>query len=159
VQHDQTTGPDVITIPPLIPLAGLVLSLVGRMLWKLPILPRWLSGPRKRAGIALIAGGITTAIWGVRTFQEAGTHVSPEHAATALVESGPFQYSRNPLYISMSAVYSGITLLLNNMWGVLLLPAVIAVLQRGVIEREEEHMRARFGDAYEAYTRRVPRWL
>jgi protein-S-isoprenylcysteine O-methyltransferase Ste14 len=159
MQHDQTEGPDVITIPPLIPLAGLGLSLVARMLWKLPILPRWLSGPRKRFGIALIAGGFLTGLWGARTFQEAGTHLNPEHAATALVESGPFQYTRNPIYIGMSAIYSGITLLLNNMWGVLLLPAVIAAFQRGVIEREEAHMRARFGDAYEEYTERVPRWL
>ncbi|MEX2315369.1 MAG: isoprenylcysteine carboxylmethyltransferase family protein [Thermomicrobiales bacterium] len=159
MDRDETDGPDAITFPPLIYLAGLGLSLVGRLCFRTPIAPKWLSRQRRKTGIALIAAGVATAIWGVRTFQEAGTNISVHQPATALVERGPFRYSRNPIYISMTAVYSGITLLLNNLWGFLLLPAVLAVVQRGVIEREEQHLRARFGDAYDDYTRRVPRWL
>lgn len=149
----------MITHPPLIFGAGLGISILARLLRRLPIAPKWLAGPRRRAGVALIVGGVGTVIWGARTFQEAGTTISPHEPATALVESGPFQFSRNPLYLSLTSVYSGITLLLNNLWGFLLLPAVLAVVQRGVIEREEAHLRARFGDAYDEYTERIPRWL
>lgn len=159
MQHTSPDAPNVITFPPLIPLAGLGLSLIGRMLHRVPLMPDRLAGPRKLAGVASIAAGAATAAWSARTFQQAGTDISPHQPATTLVESGPFRYTRNPIYLGGSAVYTGITLLLNNLWGVLLLPVVLAVLQRGVIEREEEHLRARFGDDYAAYTERVPRWL
>lgn len=158
--HDNATDhPDVITFPPLIYLAGLGLSLAAKLLGGLPITPKWLGRPRRKAGLGLIAAGVGMAIWGARTFQEAGTDISPHQPASALVEDGPYQYTRNPIYIGMTAVYSGITLLLNNLWGFLLLPGVLAVMQRGVIEREEAYLRAKFGDAYDEYTERIPRWL
>jgi protein-S-isoprenylcysteine O-methyltransferase Ste14 len=158
--HDTTTDhPDVITFPPLIYLAGLGLSVFARLLGRLPIVPKWTGNPRRKAGFALIAAGVGMAAWGARTFQEAETSISPHDPATALVESGPYQYTRNPIYIGMTAVYGGITLLLNNLWGVLLLPGVLTVMERGVIEREEAYLRAKFGDAYDEYTERIPRWL
>ncbi len=89
----------------------------------------------------------------------AGTSVAPGKPSTALVEDGPFQYSRNPLYLTLTAFYLGINLLRNNRWGVMLLPALLKALQIGVIEREEEYLRQRFGDDYRAFTERVPRWL
>ena len=159
MDNHATDHPDVITFPPLIYLAGLGLSLAARLLGRLPIAPKWMRRPRRKAGIALIGAGVGMAIWGARTFQEAGTNISPHDPATALVEDGPYQYTRNPIYIGMTAVYSGITLLLNNLWGFLLLPGVLAVIQRGVIEREEAYLRATFGDAYDEYTERIPRWL
>jgi protein-S-isoprenylcysteine O-methyltransferase Ste14 len=159
MDHNSTDHPDVITFPPLIYLAGLGLSLAAKLLVRLPITPKWLRRPRRKAGFALIATGIGVAAWGARTFQEADTSISPHDPATTLVESGPYEYTRNPIYIGMTAVYSGITLLLNNFWGFLLLPGVLVVVQRGVIEREEAHLRATFGDAYDEYTERIPRWL
>ena len=159
MDHNTTDHPDVITFPPLIYLAGLGLSLAARLLGRLSIAPKWLGRPRRKAGIALIGAGVGMAIWGVRTFQQAGTNISPHDPATTLVETGPYQYTRNPIYIGMTAAYSGITLLLNNLWGFLLLPGVLAVMQRGVIEREEAYLRATFGDAYDEYTERIPRWL
>ena len=159
MDHNATDHPDVITFPPLIYLAGLGLSLAARLLGRLPIAPKWLGKPRRKAGFALIAAGAGMAIWGARTFQKAGTNVSPHQPASALVEDGPYQYTRNPIYIGATAAYSGITLLLNNLWGFLVLPGVIAVMERGVIEREEAYLRAKFGDAYDEYTERIPRWL
>ena len=159
MDHNTTDHPDVITFPPLIYVAGLGLSLAAKLLWRLPITPKWLSKPRRKAGFALIAAGAGMAIWGARTFREADTSISPHDPATTLVEDGPYQYTRNPIYIGMTAVYSGITLLLNNLWGFLLLPGVLTVMERGVIEREEAYLRAKFGDAYDEYTGRIPRWL
>ena len=159
MHHRSPDAPDVIAFPPLIFAAGLGLSLVGRLLRRTPIAPDGWAGPRKGVAVALIAAGLGLMGWSARTFRQAETSVSVHQPATALVESGPFRYTRNPIYLGTSAVYSGVTLLLNNLWGFLLLPAVLAVVQRGVIEREEAHLRARFGDAYDDYTERVPRWL
>ncbi|HYI14933.1 MAG TPA: isoprenylcysteine carboxylmethyltransferase family protein [Thermomicrobiales bacterium] len=159
MQDNATDHPDVITFPPLIYLAGMGLSLAAKLLWRMPITPKWLGRPRRKAGVALIAAGAGMAIWGARTFQEAGTNVSPHEPASALVEDGPYQFTRNPIYIGAAAAYSGVTLLFNNLWGFVLLPGVLAVVQRGVIEREEAYLRATFGGAYDEYTERIPRWL
>jgi protein-S-isoprenylcysteine O-methyltransferase Ste14 len=159
MDHNVTDHPDVITFPPLIYLAGLGLSLAAKLVVRLPIAPKWLRKPRRKAGFTLIGAGVGMAIWGARTFQEAGTNVSPHQPASALVEDGPYQFTRNPIYIGATAAYSGITLLLNNLWGFVLLPGVLAVMQRGVIEREEAYLRATFGAPYDAYMERIPRWL
>ena len=84
----------------------------------------------------------------------------PAHRpATALVASGPFRVTRNPLYLALTLVYVGAALIVDRVWPLALLPVVIGVLQWAVIRREEAHLSGRFGDAYAAYRRRVPRWL
>jgi protein-S-isoprenylcysteine O-methyltransferase Ste14 len=59
----------------------------------------------------------------------------------------------------MALLYVGITLLVNTVWPLLLLPFVLAVVQRGVIEREERYLEQKFGDKYMSYKSRVRRWL
>jgi protein-S-isoprenylcysteine O-methyltransferase Ste14 len=159
MDHNATGGPNVVVFPPLIPVAGLGVSLVARLLRRTPIVPGWLAGPRKEVGVVLIAAGVGLAGWAAMTFQRSDTSVSVHDESTALVEEGPYRYTRNPIYVGGTAAYTGITLLLNNLWGILLLPVMTAALQRGVIEREEAYLRGKFGEAYEAYTARVPRWL
>jgi len=160
MRHNASERPDVVTHPPVFYLAAIGISLVARLLIaRLPITPRWLRGPRRKSGFALIAAGFATMAWGAATFQRAGTNLTVHDPALALVEEGPFRYTRNPIYIGMTAAYSGVTLLLNNLWGIILLPALLTFIERNVIEREEEHLRARFGDAYDDYAIRIPRWL
>jgi protein-S-isoprenylcysteine O-methyltransferase Ste14 len=160
MQHDASERPDVFTFPPLIYLGAIVLSLLARLLFRrLPIAPKWLAGPRRKAGFGLIAAGMGVMAWGAGTFQKAGTNISTHQPALTLVEEGPYRYTRNPIYIGMTTVYGGITLLLNNLWGIILLPPLLTFMERNVIEREEQHLRARFGDAYDEFTSRIPRWL
>lgn len=73
--------------------------------------------------------------------------------------SGPYRFTRNPMYLSMTMIYLGITLLTNMLWPLLLLPFVIVVLQAAVIRREEKYLKEAFGEAYEAYCNRVRRWF
>lgn len=160
MRHDASERPDVFTFPPLIYLGAIGLSLVARLMFaRLPIAPRWLAGPRRKAGFGLIAAGMGMMAWGARTFTRAGTAISVHEQAVTLVEDGPYRYTRNPIYVGMTTVFGGITLLLNNLWGILLLPALITFVERNVIEREEEHLRARFGDAYDDFASRIPRWF
>ena len=78
---------------------------------------------------------------------------------TALVINGPFQFTRNPLYLSLTLVYSGIALLVNAFWALLMLPFVLLVMRQGVIDREECYLERKFGEEYLRYKARVRRWL
>lgn len=150
--------PGLIAPPPLILAVPLGLALLWHRVRPLP-LPAALNGPRRPLGIALIAGGLALGGWAMRTMRRAGTIPEPWHPATVLVTHGPFRVTRNPIYSGMIAVYLGITLLRNTLWSLLLLPVVLAVLRRGVIEREERYLTHRFSDAYTAYRARVRRWV
>jgi protein-S-isoprenylcysteine O-methyltransferase Ste14 len=76
-----------------------------------------------------------------------------------LVTDGPFRYTRNPAYLSMAMIYAGISSLANALWAMLLLPATLLVIQRGVIEREERYLERKFGDEYLRYKAGVRRWV
>jgi protein-S-isoprenylcysteine O-methyltransferase Ste14 len=95
----------------------------------------------------------------VRTMHAARTPVDPREAPTAIVTGGPFARTRNPGYLGMALIYTGISLAANRRWPLVALPAVLAIVDRGVVRREEAYLTERFGDDYEDYRRRVPRWL
>jgi protein-S-isoprenylcysteine O-methyltransferase Ste14 len=85
--------------------------------------------------------------------------VDPREPTTAVVTDGPYRFTRNPLYLSMTLIYVGITALANALAPVLLLPVVLQVMSRGVIEREEHYLERKFGAEYLSYKARVRRWL
>jgi protein-S-isoprenylcysteine O-methyltransferase Ste14 len=148
-------GPGVHFPPPLIFVAGYVLGwLVGRM-W-----PLGSANPVVEAVGAIVAGaGLALAAWAMSTFILAGTPIIPNRPATTLVTHGPYRYSRNPMYTSLTLLYIGLALATVTWWALPLLPLVLYVLHRAVIAREERYLTQAFGDAYLEYTRRVRRWL
>jgi protein-S-isoprenylcysteine O-methyltransferase Ste14 len=151
----EDRGPDIIAPPPLLYafpwLAGFVLDL----LFPFPRLPSAL----RLAGLPLLAAGITLAIWFRLAMRRAGTPVDPREATTALVHTGPFRYTRNPAYVAVTLTYLGASLLAGARWPLILLPAVLVIVDRGVIWREERYLEERFGSDYSEYRRRVRRWL
>lgn len=151
--------PDIVARPTLIFLFGLVVGIVAW--WLLPGID--LSGMvllaiRVLGGI-LMAGWIALGIWSARAMQRAGTIPDLSTPVAALVRDGPYRYSRNPIYLAIALLYLGINLLLSNLWGVILLPLWLAIVNRGVILPEERYLDERFGEAYRAYRKRVRRWL
>ena len=76
-----------------------------------------------------------------------------------MVTQGPFRYTRNPAYLSMTIIYTGISSLVNALWAILLLPVALLVIQRGVIEREERYLERKFGEEYIRYKAQVRRWI
>ncbi|HEY8276148.1 MAG TPA: isoprenylcysteine carboxylmethyltransferase family protein [Methyloceanibacter sp.] len=150
---------DVAVKPPLLFLgavaAGLLLSLA------LPIGPG-LGSANELAitvGLILVVLGFALAAFSVRTFTRAGADVVPGHPATTLVTHGPYRVTRNPIYIGFTLAYFGIAILATSVWMLFLLVPLLIVLQRGVVEREESYLNAKFGEAYDKYKVRVPRWL
>lgn len=148
-------GPNVIAPPPLIFALPLI---VGVILDRLIPLPRLSTGLRL-AGIPLLGGAVALAAWFGTAMVRAHTPIDVRDAPTALVTDGPFEYSRNPGYIALSLCYLGLSLVTGALWPLLLLPGVVATVDRGVVQREERYLEDRFGDAYRSYLRRVRRWL
>ena len=150
---------DVVVKPPIL-FAGAVL--VGCLLsWIVPLGP----GLGSANARALAVGGslalIGFALMGlsVREFRRAGTSVIPGEPSTVLLESGPYRFTRNPIYIGFVIFYFGLAIMLTSAWMLVLLIPVLIILQRGVVEREEAYLQAKFGEAYRKYQARVPRWL
>jgi protein-S-isoprenylcysteine O-methyltransferase Ste14 len=149
-------SPRVIALPPLIYVGGLVLGFFAH--WADP---RPMMAPSLRPWLALpiLVLGIALAGWGRQTLVGAGTNVDPRKPAIALVTSGPFAWSRNPLYIALALIYLAIACFANDFWFLPVLAVVLAVVHYGVIHREERYLEAKFGDAYRQYCARVGRWL
>lgn len=111
------------------------------------------------AGAALCAAGIGLDLWAIVTMYRHRTNVLPHRAADRLVTSGPFGFSRNPIYLGNTALLAGIALPLGNPY-FLLAAAVNAVLvNKLAIAREETHLASRFPSEWPGYTARVRRWI
>jgi protein-S-isoprenylcysteine O-methyltransferase Ste14 len=118
-----------------------------------------LTQPLAAFGIALAVAAVGLAGWGSRTFKRAGTNVNPHKPALRLVESGPFRFTRNPMYLGMVAFLPGLALAASLDWALLLAPVLWAALHFGVVLREEAYLTAKFGEPYIAYLARTRRWL
>jgi protein-S-isoprenylcysteine O-methyltransferase Ste14 len=110
-------------------------------------------------GVALtLVGGALLGSF-VRAFARAQTPLDPYTPSQALVTDGPYRLTRNPGYLGMVLTYAGIAILTNAPWALVPLPVAAAVIDRGVIAREERYLTRRFGHPYEDYKRRVRRWI
>ena len=109
-------------------------------------------------GIASVLLGLV-ALPAVRAFRRAKTDPRPWRPATALVMTGPYRFTRNPMYLGLTLLYVGIAIWANTIWPLLFLPLALVVMQIGVIAREEAYLERIFGDAYREYRRRVRRWV
>ena len=149
----------VVTRPPLLFLANLLLGLALDRLLPLPFavpdgdLVRWITGGASvLIGLALFAAGI-------RNFLRAGTPVPTNQPTRALVTAGIHGWTRNPIYLGMFLVYGGIGIAAPSPWTLILTLPLAITIRYGVVAREEAYLERRFGDAYRDYKARVRRWL
>jgi len=111
-------------------------------------------------GVITIVAGLAIDVAAIRTFGKRGTTVLPAFRSTSvIVDSGPYRFSRNPMYVGLSLIYVGVSVALNTIWPLALLPVAVIAVDQYVIRREERYLSSRFGNEYEAYRRRVRRWL
>jgi protein-S-isoprenylcysteine O-methyltransferase Ste14 len=158
---EKGSGPGVRFPPPFLFVGGIVTAwLLESRVHKLPVIPDSISPIVYRAaGYVLGLAGIMMAAWGMITFARAHTAIIPHKAASLLVDTGPYGFTRNPMYTGMTLLYLGIAVHLNSGWAFLLLPLVLFLLHRFVIRREERYLSAEFGQAYDEYRARVKRWV
>lgn len=149
-------SPGVIAPPPLIFLAGLAVGFGLEALLPDTSLPDALSWI---LGGALVLAGLALLGSFVGAFRREHTAIDPYSATTAIVTGGPYRLSRNPGYLGMALVYVGIAVLSEALWVLVPLPLVLAIVDRGVIAREERYLERKFGPAYLGYQTRVRRWI
>lgn len=107
----------------------------------------------------LISAGLGITLWAAVEIWRHQTTVNPYRAASSLVTTGPFRWSRNPIYSADWLMYAGVALWLRTWWAVALAPLAWFAIRYFVIAHEETHLEAKFGDAYRNYKARVRRWI
>ncbi|HVS25909.1 MAG TPA: isoprenylcysteine carboxylmethyltransferase family protein [Burkholderiales bacterium] len=152
----QRDNPGVIAFPPLLYGIAFAVVLALHWFWPMPIFGRAVA---LWPGLALVMLGVGIAIWGRRALQAAGTNVNPSLPTTAIVTSGPFRFSRNPLYMALTLLYFGLTLAVNTWWGIVVLVPLLILMHRGVVLREERYLEQKFGETYRQYCSTVRRYL
>ena len=123
----------------------------------LPFLPEdW---PAGLMGAVVFVLALVLAIWAIDTMTRAGTNVPTNRPTTAIVEGGPYRFTRNPIYMGMFGGLIGLGIAFDNPWLLAMLVLFALVIRYGVVAREEAYLERTFGDAYRGYRRRVRRWL
>ena len=153
---DGQDNPGIKVPPPLIYGVPLVLGLLVDKRAHVPFLPR---SAARGLGWPLVGGGVLLSRWFLQTMHDADAPVRTDKPVPRLTTEGPFRYTRNPAYLSMAMIYAGVSSLANALSSILLLPAVLLVIQRGVIEREERYLERKVGGEYLRYKEQVRRWV
>jgi protein-S-isoprenylcysteine O-methyltransferase Ste14 len=122
----------------------------------MPLLPR---GVRPFFGGLVILLAIGLFVSAARTFRAAGTPVPGNRPTTAIVRTGPYRFSRNPIYLAFSLLQLGIAFSVNSLWLVITLLAAVALMSLVVIPKEEWYLERRFPSEYPPYKASVRRWI
>jgi len=142
--------------PPLVYLTSLVVGALNQLAAPLPFVPRTLAVP---LGASLVVVAIALFSFSVAKFLAAGTPVPARKPTTAIVRTGPYRFSRNPIYLAFSVLQVGIAIWVNSMWLLATLVVALALIHYVVIRREEQYLERRFGAQYLDYKASVRRWL
>mgnify|MGYP001636531653 FL=1 len=146
-------------IPP--PILVLIISALMWFVSKnLPALSFTLPGTQLFV-FALAGTGILFALAGIIAFLKAKTTVNPTQPGntSAMVTSGVYRLSRNPMYLGLLLVLAGWAVVLSHILAFLFLPVFVAYLNRFQITPEERVLAAKFGEAFSIYTQAVRKWL
>jgi len=155
--NQATDTANVVVLPPIAWAVAILVGLGLDRLYPLPFLPAAL--PHVWLGGAVFVLGVALAVWAATTFRRAGTRVEPNRPTTAIVTTGPFRFSRNPIYLGMQLGQIGLAVAFDSLWLLATLVPFFLVLRYGVVAREEVYLDRKFGDTYRGYAARVRRWL
>jgi protein-S-isoprenylcysteine O-methyltransferase Ste14 len=151
---ETASGPGVRVPPPVIAVATVAAGWLLDRVWTVPIGP-----PAPALGGMVVFLAIALCGWALLVLVRAGNDPRPDRPDAALVEAGPFRFGRNPIYLGMLLVATGLALARGTLFGWVAVAVLHALLDRLVIAREEAYLATRFGAAYEAYRARVRRWM
>jgi protein-S-isoprenylcysteine O-methyltransferase Ste14 len=158
---DPNTGgiPNVANLgwvrPPLVYLSSIMAGASLTWLWPLPFaLPAAVP-----IGSTMVFASILLFLFSVRALRAAGTPVRGNQPTTNIVRTGPYRFSRNPIYLSFFGVQLGIALWISSIWMVATLIPAAVVVSCVVVPREERYLESRFGQQYSSYRDSVRRWL
>ena len=142
--------------PPLVYFAAIATGSVLEFAWPTAFLPLGFAIP---LGSALVVAGVMLFLYSVARFRAVGTPVPGNRPTTAIVRTGPYRFSRNPIYVAFSLLQLGLAAWVNGLWLIATLIVALAVMTTIVIPREERYLEGKFGTEYLAYKASVRRWL
>jgi protein-S-isoprenylcysteine O-methyltransferase Ste14 len=145
--------------PPAIFLTALLIGYLLHWVLAIPIVPYSWGIPIRLLGVAAFLGGIWLIYAATTQFGTVGTSPNPMEPTTALTFDGPYRYTRNPMYLGMALILTGLAFLGNALLPLLMLAPALFVVRTQVIDREERYLEAKFGDEYRAFKARVRRWF
>jgi protein-S-isoprenylcysteine O-methyltransferase Ste14 len=142
--------------PRLVYVISLVFGTVIHLLVPFPFLPVTLAAP---LGVPLVAVAITLYSFSVAKFRATGTPVPAREPTTAIVRTGPYRFSRNPIYLAFSLFQFGVAMWVNSVWLLATLVGAVALIHSVYIPKEEQFLERKFGAQYLDYKSSVRRWL
>ena len=148
--------PGILVFPPILLGGTMLLGFALDWLHPVPLLPP--TAARLAGGALFVLSG-ALAYLAQQALRRAGTNISPAQPTLALVTDGPYRRTRNPLYLAGLGVYLGVACFVNGIAPFLLLAPLAALLDWGIVQREERYLSAKFDAGYRAYQNQVRRWL
>lgn len=147
----------VLVRPPLVWALAAIVGIGLGWLVPLPFVPKavpaiWLGG-------ALFALALALFTWAIATMTRAGSNVPTSMPTVSIVDTGPYRFTRNPIYLGMMLSLVGLAIAFDSLWSLLMLVVFFLVIRYGVVAREEAYLERKFGEAYRSYRARVWRWL
>jgi len=151
--------PNRLPWPPIIYVVAIALSVILHWLWPLPWLGSPLSDFLLPVGVLTGLGAIAIDVAAMRTLGRARTTIMPNRASENLVTTGPYSFTRNPIYLGNTMLMIAAALVFGIAWFIPLALAAAFATQKLAIEREEHHLAIRFGKRYRDYQKKVRRWI
>ncbi|SRR5713226_998778 len=141
--------------PPLIFLFAILLGIALNQAWSFRFRPSAL----ELLGPLITLCAVLLFLLSFREFRAAGTSVRGSKRTTTIVRTGPYRFSRNPIYLSFILLVLGLSVWLNDLWLVVTLVPAVGFIAAVVIPREERLLDRTFGPQYSSYKAAVRRWL
>jgi protein-S-isoprenylcysteine O-methyltransferase Ste14 len=154
---DPKDNANVLIHPPIAWALAFLIGLGLDWIYPLPFVPA--SIPHRWIGGAVVALGVALAVAAIATFRRAGTRVEPHKPTTAIATSGPYAFTRNPIYLGMFLGQTGLAIAVNSLWVLAMLAPFFLAIRYGVVAREEAYLERKFGRTYLDYRSRTRRWI
>jgi protein-S-isoprenylcysteine O-methyltransferase Ste14 len=154
---DMADTAHVIIRPPLAWGLAIIAGLALNWLVPLSFLPA--DVPAGLLGAMVFVLALALATWAIVTITRTGSNVPTNLPTIAIVESGPYRFTRNPIYLGMFLGLIGVAIAFDNLWVLMMLLPFALVIRYGVVAREEAYLERKFGDVYRGYRSGVRRWL
>jgi protein-S-isoprenylcysteine O-methyltransferase Ste14 len=142
--------------PPFVYLTSILVGVLIQLTKPLPFLPRSLAMP---VGVTIILLALALFFYSVAKFRAAGTPVPARKPTTTIVRTGPYRFTRNPIYLAFSLLQLGIAIWINSLWLLATLVVAMALIHYVVMPKEERYLAQKFGAPYLDYKASVRRWL
>jgi len=141
--------------PPIVFFSAILLGIALNRAWPL----RFVSSTLWLFGLFVTLSAVLLFVLSLREFRAAGTSVRGTERTTAIVRTGPYRFSRNPIYLSFILLMLGLSIWLNDLWLLITLVPAVGFIVTVVIPREERFLERNFHDQYSSYRASVRRWL